>query len=49
MLLAMVQTCQCTTRGLYQYGEAVIVRTADPPAGGPWIGTLEGLVPMTGS
>jgi putative hydrolase of the HAD superfamily len=31
------------------YGGAVIVRTADPPAGVPWIGTLEDLIPMTGS
>jgi putative hydrolase of the HAD superfamily len=29
------------------YGGAAIVRASDPPAGVPWIGTLEDLVPMT--
>jgi putative hydrolase of the HAD superfamily len=30
------------------YGGTAIVRTSDPPAGVPWISTLEDLVPMTG-
>jgi putative hydrolase of the HAD superfamily len=29
------------------YGGTAIVRATDPPAGVPWIGTLEDLVPMT--
>jgi putative hydrolase of the HAD superfamily len=31
------------------YGGTAIVRTSDPPATVPWIGTLEDLVPMTGT
>jgi putative hydrolase of the HAD superfamily len=30
------------------YGGTAIIRTADPPAAIPWIGTLEDLLPMTG-
>ena len=31
------------------YGGTAIVRTGDPPAAVPWIGSLEDLVPVTGS
>jgi HAD superfamily hydrolase (TIGR01509 family) len=31
------------------YGGTAIVRASNPPAGVPWIGTLEDLVPMTGT
>jgi hypothetical protein len=31
------------------YGGMAIVRTSDPPSDVPWIGTLEDLVPMTGT
>jgi len=31
------------------YGGTAIIRTADPPTAVPWIGTLEDLVPMTGT
>jgi putative hydrolase of the HAD superfamily len=31
------------------YGGTAIVRTSDPPTAVPWIGTLEDLVPMTGT
>ena len=30
------------------YGGRAIIRTADPPAAVPWIGTLDDLVPLTG-
>jgi putative hydrolase of the HAD superfamily len=31
------------------YGGTAIIRTSDPPTAVPWIGTLEDLVPMTGT
>jgi hypothetical protein len=31
------------------YGGTAIIRTAEPPTTVPWIGTLEELVPMTGT